>query len=107
MGTAASRTLADHNCRQIVLFRVLFNARFFTRSYSSCFWHCGLTAAQYQLMNIAWVLAFVNANVPFGVSADRIGRRSQVIAAWICTVAVMACWPLHRETVGLCCSCSA
>lgn len=88
--TLAGQTLADHNCRQFVLFRVLFNSRFYYPVLAILFLDLGLSAAQYTLLNFAWAVAIVLAEVPFGVLADRIGRRPLVVAAAACMVAEMA-----------------
>ena len=97
MGTAASRYLADHKCTTVraipgIVQRALLYPVLAILSLAQ-----GLTAAQYQMMNFAWGLAFVIADVPFGVLADRIGRRPQVIAAWICTVAEMLAVALPKR----------
>ena len=83
------RSLADRNCRQFVLFRVLFNARFYYPVLAILFLDLGLSATQYTLLNFVWALAIVFAEVPSGVLADRIGRRPLVVAAGACMVAEM------------------
>lgn len=80
---------ADRNCRRFLLFRVLFNARFYYPVLAILFLDLGLSAAQYTVLNFAWAIAIVCAEVPFGVLADRIGRRPVVIAAGACMVLEM------------------
>jgi MFS family permease len=81
---------ADRNWRRFVLFRVLFNARFYYPVLAIFFLDLGLSAAEYTLLNFAWALAIVFTDVPAGVLADRIGRRPLVIAAGVCMVLEMA-----------------
>lgn len=90
MGTTPHGTLGDYNCRRFVWFRVLFNARFYYPVLAVLFLDLGLSATEYTLLNFAWALAIVFGEVPFGVLADRIGRRPLVIAAGVCMVAEMA-----------------
>jgi MFS family permease len=89
MEAASGRGMADHNCRQFVLFRVLFNSRFYYPVLAILFLDLGLSATEYTLLNFAWALAIVLAEVPFGVLADRIGRRPLVVAAGVLMVTEM------------------
>src|ERR1700742_2448258 len=72
---------ADRNWRRFVLFRVLFNSRFYYPVLAVLFLDLGLSATEYTLLNFAWALAIVFTDLPAGVLADRIGRRPLVIAA--------------------------
>lgn len=94
-------TLADHNCRLFIWFRVLFNARFYYPVLAILFLDLGLSATQYTLLNFAWALAIVLAEVPFGVLADRIGRRPLVVAAGVCMLAEMAVLAVAPRDGGL------
>lgn len=76
-----SDDVADRNWRRFVIFRVLFNARFYYPVLAVFFLDLGLSATQYTLLNFAWALAIVTVDLPAGVLADRIGRRPLVIAA--------------------------
>ncbi len=73
--------LADSNRRRFVLFRVLFNARFYYPVLAVLFLDLGLSATQYTLLNFAWAVAIVTMEVPSGVLADRVGRRPLVVLA--------------------------
>ena len=86
---ASPPSLADRNCRQFVLFRVLFNSRFYYPVLAILFLDLGLTATEYTLLNFAWALVIVFAEVPSGALADRVGRRPLVVAAAVCMVAEM------------------
>src|SRR6266853_2858214 len=74
-------TDADCNWRRFVLFRVLFNSRFYYPVLAVLFLDLGLSATEYTLLNFAWALAIVAVALPAGVLADRIGRRPLVVAA--------------------------
>jgi MFS family permease len=94
-------TLADHNCRLFVWFRVLFNARFYYPVLAILFLDLGLSATQYTLLNFAWALTIVFAEVPFGVLADRLGRRPLLVAAGVCMLAEMAVLAVAPRDGGL------
>lgn len=72
---------ADRNWRRFVLFRVLFNSRFYYPVLAVLFLDLGLSASEYTLLNFAWALAIVFTDVPAGVLADRMGRKPLVVAA--------------------------
>lgn len=92
---------ADRNWRRFVLFRVLFNSRFYYPVLAVLFLDLGLSAAEYTLLNFAWALAIVFTDVPAGVLADRIGRRPLVVAAAICMVAEMILLCIAPRNGGL------
>jgi MFS family permease len=85
-----SSDVADRNWRRFVLFRVLFNSRFYYPVLAVLFLDLGLSATQYTLLNFAWALAIVCTDLPAGALADRIGRRPLVIAAAVAMVTEMA-----------------
>jgi len=74
-------TDADRNWRCFVLFRVLFNSRFYYPVLAVLFLDLGLSATQYTLLNFAWALSIVCLDLPAGALADRIGRRPLIVAA--------------------------
>jgi MFS family permease len=80
---------ADRNWRRFVLFRVLFNSRFYYPVLAVFFLDLGLTATQYTLLNFAWALAIVFTDLPAGALADRIGRRPLVVGAAVIMVIEM------------------
>jgi MFS family permease len=97
---------ADRNWRRFVLFRVLFNSRFYYPVLAVLFLDLGLSATEYTLLNFAWALAIVFTDLPAGVLADRIGRRPLVVAAAVFMVLEMillAAAPLHGGIVLLLC----
>lgn len=84
-----------------MLFRVLFNARFYYPVLAILFLDLGLSAAEYTLLNFAWALAIVFTDVPAGVLADRIGRRPLVVAAGVCMVVEMILLSIAPQNGGL------
>jgi MFS family permease len=89
MPTSDSNDAADRNWRRFVLFRVLFNSRFYYPVLAVLFLDLGLSATQYTLLNFAWAIAIVFTDLPAGALADRIGRRPLVIAAAVAMVIEM------------------
>ena len=91
MTSPARKTLtdADRNWRRFVLFRVLFNSRFYYPVLAVMFLDLGLSAAQYTILNFAWALAIVFTDLPAGVLADRVGRKPLVVASAVFMVAEM------------------
>ena len=99
-------TDADRNWRRFVLFRVLFNSRFYYPVLAILFLDLGLSATEYTILNFAWALANLFADIPAGVLADRIGRKPLVVAAAVCMVAEMILLilaPLHGGVILLLC----
>jgi MFS family permease len=99
-------TDADRNWRRFVLFRVLFNARFYYPVLAVLFLDLGLSATQYTLLNFAWAIAIVFTDLPAGVLADRIGRRPLVIAAasfMVAEMTLLSIAPLHGGLILLLC----
>ena len=98
---------ANRNWRRFVLFRVLFNARFYYPVLAVLFLDLGLSATQYTLLNFAWALAIVAVDLPAGVLADRIGRRPLVVAAaasMVVEMILLCVAPLRGgATLFLCC----
>jgi MFS family permease len=89
-GLRENLTDADRNWRRFVLFRVLFNSRFYYPVLAVLFLDLGLSATEYTLLNFAWALAIVFTDLPAGVLADRIGRKPLVVAASVFMVLEMS-----------------
>ena len=101
-----STTDADRNWRRFVLFRVLFNSRFYYPVLAVLFLDLGLNATEYTLLNFAWALAIVFTDLPAGVLADRIGRRPLVVAAatfMVLEMALLCVAPWHGGLLLLIC----
>jgi MFS family permease len=97
-----SNDAADRNWRRFVLFRVLFNSRFYYPVLAVLFLDLGLSATQYTLLNFAWAIAIVCTDLPAGALADRIGRRPLVVAAgaaMVIEMVVLSVAPTHGGTL--------
>ena len=92
---------ADRNWRRFVLFRVLFNSRFYYPVLAVMFLDLGLSATEYTLMNFAWAVAIVFSDVPAGVLADNIGRKPLVVGATFCMVGEMMLLAVAPRNGGL------
>src|SRR6202011_5938582 len=90
MRDPGSSDAADRNWRRFILFRVLFNSRFYYPVLAVLFLDLGLSATQYTLLNFAWAIAIVCTDLPAGALADRIGRRPLVISAAVVMLIEMA-----------------
>jgi MFS family permease len=97
---------ADRNWRRFVLFRVLFNSRFYYPVLAVLFLDLGLSATEYTLLNFAWALAIVFTDLPAGVLADRIGRKPLVVAAasfMVLEMCLLSVAPRHGGLLLLLC----
>jgi MFS family permease len=84
------RLALEGNLRRFVLFRLFYSARFYYPVFTILFLDYGLTLAQFALLNMAWALAIVVAEVPSGALADIVGRRRLVIFAALMMVLEMS-----------------
>lgn len=80
------------NVRLFILFRVLFNARFYYPVFSILFLDFGLTLAQFAVLNAVWAATIVLCEVPSGALADSIGRRNLLVFAGGLMVIEIALW---------------
>jgi MFS family permease len=78
------------NIRLFILFRVLFNARFYYPVFTVLFLDMGLSLEQFLLLNAVWAGTIILLEVPSGAMADTIGRRNLVIIAAVGMVLEMA-----------------
>lgn len=81
-----------HNVRLFILFRVLFNARFYYPVFSILYLDFGLTLSQFALLNAVWAATIVLCEVPSGALADTIGRRNLLVFAGSLMVIEVALW---------------
>jgi len=101
MPSAASDTASPFripNVRLFILFRVLFNARFYYPVFSILFLDFGLTLSQFAILNVVWAATIVLCEVPSGALADSFGRRNLLVCAGALMVIEIALWafvPLH------------
>lgn len=78
------------NVRLFILFRILFNSRFYYPVFTILFLDYGLTIEQFSLLNTVWAMTIVLAEVPSGALADIIGRRRLIVTTSFLMVAEMA-----------------
>ena len=78
------------NIRLFILFRILFNSRFYYPVFTILFLDYGLTIEQFSLLNTVWAITIFCAEVPTGALADIIGRKQLVVATSFLMVAEMA-----------------
>ena len=55
------------NVRLFIIFRMLFNARFYYPVFSILFLDFGLTLSQFALLNVVWAATIVLCEVPSGL----------------------------------------
>lgn len=89
---ATSSPFQIHNVRMFILFRVLFNARFYYPVFSILFLDFGLTLSQFAILNAVWAATIVICEVPSGALADTIGRRNLLVFAGLLMVIEIAIW---------------
>jgi MFS family permease len=75
-----------------ILFRVLFNARFYYPIFSILFLDFGLTLSQFAILNAVWAATIVICEVPSGALADTLGRRNLLVFAGILMVVEITLW---------------
>lgn len=78
------------NIRLFILFRVLFNARFYYPVFTILFLDFGLSLQQFALLNTVWAVTIVLAEVPSGALADMLGRKALMVSTAVFMVAEIA-----------------
>lgn len=92
MSQAVASPFQIPNVRLFILFRVLFNARFYYPVYSILFLDFGLTLSQFAILNAVWAATIVLCEVPSGALADSFGRRNLLVLAGSLMVVEIALW---------------
>ena len=87
---AMNRTFLSRNIPLFIVFRVLFNARWYYPVLAVLFLDFGLSIEQYALLNVAWAVAIMGLEVPSGALADQLGRKRMVVFAALLMVVEMA-----------------
>jgi len=91
-------TDADRNWRRFVLFRVLFNSRFYYPVLAVLFLDLGLSATEYTLLNFAWALAIVFTDVPAGGSPqDAVARSLGFLPVWLVFAGMICALGFRRQ----------
>ena len=90
------------NVRLFIIFRVLFNSRFYYPVFSILFLDFGLTLSQFSLLNAVWAATIVLCEVPSGALADSFGRRNLLVCAGTLMVVEIALWAfVPRDNLDL------
>ncbi|MEK7259815.1 MAG: MFS transporter [Pseudomonadota bacterium] len=84
------RHALEGNLRRFIIFRLFYSARFYYPVLTILFLDYGLTLEQFALLNLAWALSIVVAEVPSGALADIVGRRHLVVFAAVMMVVEMS-----------------
>ena len=79
MSATASSPYQIPNIRLFIIFRVLYNARFYYPVFSILFLDFGLTLSQFAILNAVWAATIVLCEVPSGALADTFGRRNLLV----------------------------
>ncbi len=69
------------NIRRFLIFRLLFNGRFYYPVFTVLFLDYGLTLTQFSILNAVWAVTIVLSEVPSGALADRLGRKRLLVFA--------------------------
>lgn len=96
----------ERNIRRFILFKILFNARFYYPVFAILFLDLGLTPEQFALANTVWAVTIVLLEVPSGALADLVGRRKLLITASLLMMVEMVlllCAPLFGPVVLITC----
>lgn len=98
MKEVVSSPFQIHNVRMFLLFRMLFNARFYYPVFSILFLDFGLTLSQFAILNAVWAATIVLCEVPSGALADTIGRRNLLVFAGFLMVIEISIWAFVPRT---------
>ena len=102
MGQTVSSPYRIANVRLFIIFRVLFNARFYYPVFSILLLDFGLTLSQFAILNAVWAATIVLCEVPSGALADTIGRRNLLVFAGGLMVSEIALWAfVPRDNLDL------
>ena len=79
----------EGNLRRFIIFRLFYSARFYYPVLTVLFLDYGLTLEQFGILNLAWALTIVCAEVPSGALADIVGRKRLLVFASVLMVVEM------------------
>ena len=86
------QSIARNNTRRFILFRVLFNARFYYPVFAIIFLDFGITLGQFALLNAIWAATIILAEVPSGALSDLLGRKKLLVLTSSLMVVEMGVW---------------
>jgi MFS family permease len=70
--------LRVRNIKLFLLFRILFNARFYYPVFTVFFLDFGISLEEFAILNSIWAVTIVLLEVPTGALADSLGRRAMI-----------------------------
>ncbi|MDF7805987.1 MFS transporter [Pontiellaceae bacterium B12219] len=95
-------SIAKNNVRRFILFRLLFNARFYYPVFAVIFLDFGMMLDQFSMLNAIWAATIILAEVPSGALSDLIGRKKLLVLTsglMVCEMAVWAFAPRGNPTL--------
>ncbi|NNJ70272.1 MAG: MFS transporter, partial [Kiritimatiellales bacterium] len=92
MNRSDLQTIAKNNVRRFVVFRVLFNARFYYPVFAVIFLDFGLSLDQFAMLNVIWAATIILAEIPSGALSDLLGRKKLLVFTSSLMVLEMAVW---------------
>lgn len=92
MNSSIPESIAKNNIRRFIIFKALFNARFYYPVFAVIFLDFGLTLDQFAILNVIWAATIILAEVPSGALSDLIGRKMLLMLTSTLMVMEMAVW---------------
>jgi MFS family permease len=86
------QAIAKNNIKRFIIFRMLFNARFYYPVFAIIFLDFGLTLDQFAMLNVIWAATIILAEVPSGAFSDLLGRKKLLVLTAALMVAEMGIW---------------
>lgn len=98
MPSQSPEAIAKWNVRHFIIFRTLFNSRFYYPVFAIIFLDFGLTIEQFALLNVIWAVTIIVAEVPSGALSDLFGRKKLLWFTALLMVAEMVTWAFAPRT---------
>lgn len=92
MTALSPEAIAKRNVRLFIVFKALFNARFYYPIFAIIYLDFGLSLEQFALLNVIWAITIILAEVPSGALSDLFGRKKLLVFTTTLMVAEMAVW---------------
>lgn len=77
---------------RFIVFKALFNARFYYPIFAVIFLDFGLSLDQFALLNVIWAATIILAEIPSGALSDLIGRKKLLVLTTSLMVLEMLVW---------------
>lgn len=100
--TEREQRLLQGNVRRFLIFRLFYSARFYYPVFTVLFLDYGLSLEQFSILNLAWAVTIVMAEVPSGALADIVGRKRLVVfaaALMVLEMSLIAFAPMGSSTL--------